>query len=720
MSSQLLSSSFSSEEDTVLILEDINTSFETDCIRISNTGTGTGTHLHLMQESTFGAFGKEYESPMPMPMDQISAINSDGNDDSYIMGDEELQIVNLTACAGSVGVRDPCVSILNPLSLSLPVSVSISSPTRSVNNSESLTSDGFDVCREYGYKYEYTEDDDDDDDDNSTDDDVHDDDRESNTQSLLSKLRIRPLPSSQSNNINNSSNAQHDHEISYQTHILGKTYDPVNDYHAKRDDEANLFWFTYRCDFFEIKPYAITSDAGWGCMLRSAQMLLAQAMRMHWKGRRYRAERSLVKRREDLFLTDLLTWFADYPSSGTCTSSGDFGGESWYSLHNMVAAGVARYDVLPGEWFGPGTACHVLRDLVELHSRALENDITHNGNETERYIHTSKGGDDDDNENENGSTIESERPNALKVYIAPEGTIYQSDLRDLLVKRTATNIDTDNAKETKKQPKEKDQSSKEEFNDDDNDNPQVVFHPLYESPITKKDDETEKEVWDASLLILIPLRLGLKQFNASTYKVPLAHMMSFPQSVGFVGGAPRHALWFYGANSDGSKVFGLDPHTVQRAPRRRRVSVGPQELNGGGGDDDGVGDTSAAARSRGRRATRTHEIVFTDEYLRSINCSNTSTMDMTRIDPSLALGFYCRDREDYESFCSLLKLMKNDERLKDYPELFTIADAKPNYDADVSSAMLDMMMSSSSQLLDGGDLLDDAGKADDDDEYIML
>jgi hypothetical protein len=47
-----------------------------------------------------------------------------------------------------------------------------------------------------------------------------------------------------------------------QTYILGRTYHPVHGYNTRRDDESSLFWFTYRCDFPDIAPYNITSDAG--------------------------------------------------------------------------------------------------------------------------------------------------------------------------------------------------------------------------------------------------------------------------------------------------------------------------------------------------------------------------------------------------------------------------------------------------------------------------
>jgi cysteine protease ATG4 len=46
----------------------------------------------------------------------------------------------------------------------------------------------------------------------------------------------------------------------------------------------SFFRFTYRKDFPSLSPYNITSDAGWGCMLRSAQMLMGNAMVRHYLG----------------------------------------------------------------------------------------------------------------------------------------------------------------------------------------------------------------------------------------------------------------------------------------------------------------------------------------------------------------------------------------------------------------------------------------------------
>ncbi|KAL4117454.1 hypothetical protein PRIC2_011445 [Phytophthora ramorum] len=72
--------------------------------------------------------------------------------------------------------------------------------------------------------------------------------------------------------------------------LLGTRYDDVAaaDFDAyKRSFEA-ILWFTYRRDFPSMTPYEHTSDAGWGCMLRSAQMLLGQALQRRLLGRDWR------------------------------------------------------------------------------------------------------------------------------------------------------------------------------------------------------------------------------------------------------------------------------------------------------------------------------------------------------------------------------------------------------------------------------------------------
>jgi len=130
--------------------------------------------------------------------------------------------------------------------------------------------------------------------------------------------------------------------------MLGIDYDASEEERRTQflDDFASCVQFTYRKGFATpirlITGQDITSDAGWGCMLRATQMMLAQCFLSLVLGRdwRYNAERDLA---EGSVYVALLSCFLDIPSAP-------------FSIHNLVTAGQQQLGKEPSAWFGPTSA----------------------------------------------------------------------------------------------------------------------------------------------------------------------------------------------------------------------------------------------------------------------------------------------------------------------------------------------------------------------------
>ena len=134
------------------------------------------------------------------------------------------------------------------------------------------------------------------------------------------------------------------------------------------------------------------------------------------------------------------------------------------------------------------------------------------------------------------------------------------------------------------------------------------------------------------LLLLIPLRLGQDKFNTE-YAKPLFSCLKLPQSVGIIGGRPKHALYIYGYQDE--RVFYLDPHTTQTS-----VTVPHDSLR--------IPDNS-------------------------FHTSTVESMHFSELDPSLALGFFCESEAVFDDLLDQLEC----QVLSQKPKLFEISENVP-------------------------------------------
>ncbi|PGH30532.1 hypothetical protein GX50_06712 [[Emmonsia] crescens] len=133
------------------------------------------------------------------------------------------------------------------------------------------------------------------------------------------------------------------------------------------DDFESKIWLTYRSSFPLIlkssDPNAasamtlgvrlrsqlvdsqgFTTDTGWGCMIRSGQSLLANALAILSLGRDWRRG---TKIKEE---SNLLSLFADDPKAP-------------FSIHRFVEHGASACGKYPGEWFGPSATARCIQAL---------------------------------------------------------------------------------------------------------------------------------------------------------------------------------------------------------------------------------------------------------------------------------------------------------------------------------------------------------------------
>ncbi|KAM4575355.1 cysteine protease ATG4C isoform 2-T2 [Fundulus diaphanus] len=298
---------------------------------------------------------------------------------------------------------------------------------------------------------------------------------------------------------------------------------------AFRKDFVSRVWLTYREDFPPLPGSSLISDCGWGCMLRAGQMMLAQALVLHFLGRDWTWPEALTLRPLDAetrtttaakrLVASLEASLQGAPKTSsigpslgpqaqTLGSAEEADAHlketyhrnlvSWFGdvslaplgLHRLVRLGLTM-GKQAGDWYGPAVVAHILKKAVK---EATDPGLA-----------------------------------GITAYVSQDCTVYSVDVV-----------------ECHKVP------SSKETSDETPESPSVAQTSQPSSAPTLPEDR--------AVIILIPVRLGGERTNPEYFDFAKS-ILSLEYCIGIIGGKPKQACYFVGFQDD-SLIY-MDPHYCQ-------------------------------------------------------------------------------------------------------------------------------------------------------------
>jgi cysteine protease ATG4 len=398
-----------------------------------------------------------------------------------------------------------------------------------------------------------------------------------------------------------------------------------------KQDYFSKIWLTYRKSFPKLDGSQLTSDCGWGCMLRSGQMMMAQAFINQYLGRAWRWN-GAQSDKTDMIHRMIVKWFLDEP-------------EAPFSLHRLVKIGSAM-GKKPGDWYGPATVAHVLTQALAegfIENPILENIVAYVAQDCTVFIQ--------DIIKLCSETTSTRRRCSL---VKQDARRRASVTKDIDLARLAIEAEAIIADEVFAEDEDFDFGSDIPRSRSFLNNRAISTFNLFandgsgstagtsgyasmssQTPISEPIPSEPPEKW-RGVILFIPVRLGGEKFNP-VYTECVKSLFAHPSTLGIIGGRPRHSLYFIGCQED--KVIYLDPHLCQEAVDVSQVNF----------------------------------------PLSSFHCSTARKMSISKMDPSCTLAFLCRSRKEFmELIDSAREFMVPGNRHTDYPIFVFSEGSSPN------------------------------------------
>ncbi|KAG9018739.1 Cysteine protease atg4 [Tulasnella sp. 427] len=487
------------------------------------------------------------------------------------------------------------------------------------------------------------------------------------------------------------------------------------------EDFTSCIWMTYRSQYFpirditlaeleatrEVDPVAIsqsvqspprkwwggektwTSDSGWGCMVRTGQSLLATALVHLHLGREWRRPPNASFTSEYSTYVKIITWFLDSPSP-LCP----------FGVHRMVLAG-KELGTDVGCWFGPSIAAGAIKRLTASFPEAgLSVSVASNNEVFASDIYAAS------NQNvEPADTLKTSRRSkwggrsvllliCIRLGIDGVNPVYHDGLKEIFTWPQSVGIS--GGRPSSSYYFVGQQAGSLFYLDPHHTRPAVPLRPpppafTPASPSTTANSHLEPDSADD--------KASLQQRRGSSGR-PSTPDRELEKSIGDVSasGLGKGGRFRSGSiklkhrrNPNGSPTNSRTGSASSTASFSLHASLSPSPLSHGQGSQHGHGQqpsvgapgtspsgssfSSIAGPPAGVDAATYHlATAYTPGELRTFHCDKVRKMPLSHMDPSMLLGFLCKDEADWIDLRE-----RAQEFAKSHKPIFTIQDEPPNW-----------------------------------------